>query len=425
MTAITLPTDDWWKIGGLGILGIIVMMTSFVIPVPLGVRISAQEGDGDDTNGEARCDILGSNCVCSEPYEMTAYTYNLDNGNSARHNPNDSASKECGLRRQGFPYYSGKVTWGVSTIPSALDAGSLPNGSIVRFSGRAGSVEPTGTPWTGGSMYHGHDWIFSDSGTETSFRRRSLRMYTYYNDDWYFCTGGSQNAKTWESVIESYWTFNGGLSTPSFAPGTGDGQPFGWVNLHSSPGGQTQFSSPSRGSIGGNFAGTAYGDGSDQTGPLLGDFVQDVRDKWLRYEIIIDNAGQSDSGFRIRVFVKNITDGGPEMLMIDSYSSGDEYTGTKFCEGCNLTASWNGGDLTDLRNASEAVADKLQFNYFTQGDPGCVNTWRGNSHLMVAAWSDDDMAGYDTFGADVDNRTAFRIGAASKMEGYTGINATD
>ena len=95
----------------------------------------ASYADTSSANGEQRCDELGARCVCSESLTMSGFTYSLDNGSNARHNPNDSTENECGGSEPGFPWYSGKAAWTSTAIPQALDANSLPfkDPSVQRF----------------------------------------------------------------------------------------------------------------------------------------------------------------------------------------------------------------------------------------------------------------------------------------------------
>ena len=50
---------------------------------------------------EQRCDALGANCVCSEPFRMTSFTKIIFG--EAFWNPTDSTTKECGFEVAGHP----------------------------------------------------------------------------------------------------------------------------------------------------------------------------------------------------------------------------------------------------------------------------------------------------------------------------------
>ena len=97
----------------------------------------------------------------------------------------------------------------------------------------------------------------------------------------------------------------------------------------------------------------------------------------------------------MRLYMKNISDGLPEIKLLDSYAVG---VSPIACPAC-ANESWNGGGFTDLRNIIDAPGDSLQANNFAQGDV-CppASPYKGMSHMMVAAWDDADMAGFSLWG---------------------------
>jgi len=345
--------------------------------------------DADPSNGEQRCDELGNRCVCSEPLNMAGFSYSQDQGAAARHNPDDSVVKECGLNEAGFPWYSGKTRWTSTSIPDALDANSLPqkDPSIQRFLGPE-------TPSTNqsGTMFVGHRFQYTPGHSNM---RRAIRWYTYYDSSFVFCGGGHQNSKQWESVFDSYWTWGGG-GTP--------------LELTKNSTSEPSWSVDGSSAVNGRFSGRPMA-------PM--NSIANWRDKWIRWEIVVDNGEQnSPNGTRMRMYMKNVSDGTAEIKLLDSYAVG---VSPVDCPAC-FNGAWTGAGFEDLRDLSGAPGGKLQINNYAQGDvcpPG--SPYKGMSHMMVAAWDEADMAAFDLWGADVQNDINFRIGSAAELEGETGV----
>lgn len=302
---------------------------------------------GTSEAAETRCTELGANCVCSEPLQATSYA-NL--GSNAHWNPNDTSTLEC--NGEGIAGYAvvrntgGTLDLVASTNTTALSR--LPAGhSVSRF--LAGAAGHQGTWFTGHNM----------TSDTTYAQRIAFRFYLYHSSDYNFSNplDGSQgcNAKLLQ--------LDAGL--------LGD-ITHGAVHMYNfttwTPAQDCCFDGP--GPAGNNLA------------------RADWLDKWWRIEFIMTNRNAFSTGqhWRMQMYMKNVTDGTAEKLVVDSDEPGTQL------------------NVVNPRIPS-AVMNKLLVNHYRGENVGnplpCVG-YEGVSHYMVAGW---------------DTNAGQRIGPAAEIEG--------
>jgi hypothetical protein len=332
--------------------------------------------DSDGSNGEQRCDELGARCVCSEPLNTNSYQ-NAGGNDPQGYNPADSVSKEC---NGGFPVSSYINNVQPDNDPQAI--AKMPGGNVSYFLGKPQSGTQVGTYW----VRH----LFENT-PGFSYRRRSMRWYMYHSPGFQFCGGGNQNSKLYQSHSGHYWTYTVGGEVLA---GHGWGN-VSWLYGGNTPGGKAALHSQTTQTHQSNLAGN-----------------------WVRYEMVVDNGDQSDGdGTRLRLYFKNVSRGDAEIKILDTLSTGAPGS-DPLCVLCNNNDFPMAG-ATDLRRTDEAPAAKFVINNYAQGN-GC-NSWEGFSHIVVAAWSESDMANHDLFGTDRANEVDFRIGSAAEVEGVSGL----
>jgi hypothetical protein len=109
----------------------------------------------------------------------------------------------------------------------------------------------------------------------------------------------------------------------------------------------------------------------------------DWRGKWWRVEIVFINRSGGNPGFVAKVYMKNVTDNGPEYTVVDTSASGTQ--------------------LTPSSTRTPPVRmDSMSINNYRE--TGCTG-WLGISHYMAAGWDTDEGQ---------------RIGAAYEVEGGGG-----
>lgn len=242
-----------------------------VFAVLLGVSAT------DARAAEARCNALGTNCICSEPLNT-----NSMGRSGAYYNPGDSTTKECRGEigtAQSF-YFNGTMTAaGSGTAPIT----ALPSGNTVSYAwsapeGHIGTIGP---------------WHFFPGGTPPN-RNVSARFYTYlspnfsWNNEyadcgrgkfWYFGTAASPNMLWHQSV------------------GTGNG----WGIA--------------------NFINTTANVDCCNTGPMASPAPSftgaSFKGRWTRHEIVFQNANQP-SGLVIRVYKQTLGVDSQNVLVIDT-----------------------------------------------------------------------------------------------------------
>ncbi len=427
------PNSDKWKFSALGILGAFILLManiSIVMKGPVEVAVpQAAEGDGDSSNGEAWCDANPANCVCSETLTMTDYIRpdgTLSSANPAHEseywNPINSTSNECSWIRGGGQggsntgFFIGTAarhvqpsdsvttfnTSGAIENAEAYDLASLPNrvaSQAPRFQGRGMKNLMSGRFWPARIGFLEYP-AFANHRS-----RRAFRWYIYWNDDFVFRGGGEQNTKMWEALTGGYFTQGGNPPTSLSRSSSNTRDPWTCDNGSHIGGSKVQMSS-------GIFGQSAFN---------ASDFVG----KWWRFEVVVDNAKVYNSdpgagnGTRFRLFAKNVSENTQEETWIDSYnvtggSSNSNPNGPKI-----NNSAYTCGGFSDMFNPGEDW-DEWKISGFTQSNSGSGTEQKSYAFYQMAAWTDAEMSGFDLYGADVWNKTDFRIGSSFEMEGLVG-----
>jgi hypothetical protein len=408
--------------------------------------VEGVEGDADLSNGEAWCDINAANCVCSEPLTATRYLGSdavwadespyqdmTNNGTAIAHNPNDTTSNECGNTEgsAGYPI----VTYPYKLVPSdtegvwdynsyslqsgtlndqAYDAASLPN-RVVSQTPRFLGIPPKIAK---GIYFFGHEFAYT-----TAFAnhrgRRAIRWYIYYPDDYAHIASGEQNTKMFQSTGVGYWS-QGNIRSMGGSSGS---------NAWTCNGGATT-ANPQR------IEGKSHKSSDPTNFPQVTD--ADYAGKWWRYEWVIDQANQNSSdpgageGVRLRMFAKNVSDGWPEFVWLDSYANtnaalGNDGTGYKVDGSLYPDGPYVANEFFPCGEYSDIYAGSETFNWYrieayTQSSSDTGTPQKGYAFMQVAAWTQAEMdgAGFDLYGTDAYNKDDFRIGSAYEMEGVAG-----
>jgi hypothetical protein len=278
---------------------------------------------------EQRCDELGADCVCSEPFNTTSYAQNDEVWN-----PADSTAKQCSLEETSYPIAANPIDR-IEVKTDNLALSRLPSGHQVSafLGGRDG----------GNDVF----WVGHGVPASQSTQRYAMRFYIYSTDDYQFKGEGQcENSKLMQidgpvdqsvGVIHQYgfenYAFDGGSRR------TGD----------------------------------CCWEGPPVNRPGFSNTTQNtVRGNWWRYEYIITNlsGGPSPNGIRFQMFGKNITQGSNEIAIIDTREP---------CPDCGPdNAGLGADDLTPPSRVDDMVA-----NLYRQGT---CDGWRGISHMMYAAW---------------------------------------
>lgn len=292
---------------------------------------------------EAKCltPPSGGTCICSEPLQATSYpSVALDH-----YNPNDSTSFECGqsaVAGAAISHLSGRPAPTASTNAVAMAA--LPSGHAVARFMTAGSGS------TGQNVGH-------SNGIPSNIVRLATRWYVYHTSDFVMkgdtdvpgSSGGQCNSKWSEhwppgpGGVDNRVDYTAGFHIYEFAT---------WPNAISCCVSGPRF-------------------GGSITSPAM-------RGKWMLSEIVIGPVAGPNT--RIQMFLRNITDNGPEVTEIDTNAE---------------------SELIDMSPPQRVVAI-LQNNFrVDNGGSPCLGT-AYFSHFMTMGWT---------------TNAGQRIGAATEVEG--------
>jgi len=230
---------------------------------------------------EERCTELGSDCVCSEPLNMTSFTNPATN----YYDPSDTSTGECELDgvAGAAAYHAGTVT----ASNNATILAALPSGHTVSRV-LAGS--------------DGHTGIFNlgrNGSISNTKARIAVRWYQYVSSDFEWGYENScENAKLTEHDSNSRltWQTDSAAETNLYFHTYNYLSADGW-----SPGADCCTSGPSSG----------------------GQHTQaksSFRGKWWRFEVVMTNREGPD--FRVQLYGKNVTDDGSEIELIDLWQNG-------------------------------------------------------------------------------------------------------
>ena len=316
------------------------------------------------TGNEDRCESLGANCVCSEPMNtgnlvLKGNQYNLD--------PTDTTAKECSV--DGVPGGAIVGNNGSSNPADFIVAdnnsgvlAALPSGNVVNWYVR-GAKDNVGSSYA--IFFVGH---IADQAKY--LKRFAWRYYVYHPPGNQFTdkAAGCSNTKWAQGPVTSSITAapNNSASINNYAQ---------WNNW--------------------TYAnGTKVVGDCCWAGPPNKNAVQPMsffNGKWLRVEGIVTNraGGASPNGFTFKVYMKNITDGTPEIKVVDT---------TIYDPGVGPNSGWLGAD--DVTPPS--AVRNFFINNYREGD---CKGYRAMSHYMAAGW-------------DTDNGQ--RIGSAKEVEGVMG-----
>jgi hypothetical protein len=320
----------------------VVMMAIAAVVFGVGLLAASDSQAGS----ESRCAALGLNCICSEPMQTATWTAT---GN--RQNPADTTAtdKQCSLGGAGeFLEWLDcciQTMEGVTPAQEAAAFARLPSGHSLSHVARLPTLGAGGSQ--GGGSF-GHNRL-----TGTSFVKRvAVRWYQYYSPDYQFSSDGAcQNNKF--LVLT-----NGDVIS--------EGDSGGNFHMYFLPNSECCIAGP----------------GPDE----MSITPANVRGKWWRAEFVVVNraGGASPNGIKYYFFMKNITDNGPELRIVDSTFAGS-------------VSGWvpNNG-LSPLARIDSIGSDLHRFP-----DGTCAG-YRAFTHFMTAGWDTD---------------TGQRIGAAVEVEG--------
>ena len=276
---------------------------------------------------EARCNELGANCVCSEPFNTNQFTRN-----SYWFNPSDSTNKECATDGN-FP-------------GGAIEANPI-NHVVFRNDSSALAALPPGhhVQYFGGGI-EGHNNVFFAGNTMASAftKRAAARYYVYHSPNYQFKD---------EGVCENSKMLSLGI--------LGIDKSFG--NPHAYNFTSFSCSNPSGCPLPRDCCWIGPGPTTLQRG--------DWKGKWWRVEIVVVN--RAGPGFDMKVYMKNVTDNTPEVRVLDLSVP---------CPDCGSGTGW----VPNSSIVPPSRLDRLVINQYRQGT--CAG-WSGFSHYMVAGWDTD------------------------------------
>ncbi len=284
---------------------------------------------------EKRCTDLGANCVCSEPLQATTYN---NYGTNSHWNPNDSTNLECNGEGFGGAAVVRNAGTTVDLLASsdATALSKLPSGhKVQRF--LAGPQNHKGIWFTGHTM--------PDS---TTFAKRiAMRYYIYHSPDFNF---SKENDPT--------TSFGCNAKLLQFDAGLLGDITHGAIHMY-------------------NFTDWPKPQDCCRTGPGPSDnnlLRADWQGKWWRVEAIMVNRNSANTGqhWRLQVYLKNVTDGAAEKLVVDTDTPGTQLNSVN-------------------PRIPSAVMSKLLVNLFRGENYAnqCFG-FEGISHYMVAGWNTDD-----------------------------------
>ncbi len=276
---------------------------------------------------EARCNQLGANCLCSEPFNTNQFTRN-----SYWFNPSDSTDKQCATDTN---YPGGAIEANpINQVIFRNDSGALsalPSGNSVGYFG-------------GGIAGHNNVYFAGHTLGSTYTRRAAARYYVYHSPDFQFKDEGvCENSKMLSLGILGIDKSFGNPHAYNFTSFTCANNPCPlprdccWI-------------------------------GPGPTTLQRGDW----KGKWWRVEIIVAN--RAGPGFDIKVYMKNVTDNTPEVTVLDLAQP---------CRDCGSGDGW----VPNSSIIPPSRLDRLVINNYRQG---VCNGWLGYSHYMVAGWNTDE-----------------------------------
>jgi len=272
---------------------------------------------------EQRCAGLGTNCICSEPLQMTSFTPLTDNF----YNPTDSTTKEC---KGSVSQPVGSALWrqrsALSASTDATAMAALPSGHGVQRFLRSTDDHQHG--W----------WVGHNVDVPASFVRIAARWYIYRTPTFDFNQEGTcintkiaQMGAANESAGKNHQVIN-------WAPGM---QVYNF--LHGTPSLDCCLSGPAK----------VWLTSAEQKG------------KWWVYEIAITN--RAGPAYRTEMWARNVTDNGNEKKVIDTAID-------------SRVNNWT-------PPATSLVSGIRVNNHRYGGTSGTCRGWIGISHYLMAGWT--------------------------------------
>ncbi|HKC93473.1 MAG TPA: hypothetical protein VKB81_05565 [Nitrospira sp.] len=361
---------------------------------------------------EQRCTELSANCVCSEPLNTNVLS---PIGGTGYIDPGDSTVKTCNVSMDGQPagaaIFYNQPPYGVpgpTGIQSSNDSVVLsrmpqhqsilqffvrgPEGQIGEFSVGNMQFAPQGgvAPFTRTQVAALLPGILG--GNQISIARWAQRFYVYYSDNFEMggdgqCGNGKMLLADQVDVVHGFqgtslsaynfgWNLDASLCT-TFSLGNGCGR----FKLDG-PGG-TNLAADCCTTPGPSTSSTAV---APIGSPLW-------RGRWWMVEAVTTN--RVGPGYRLQVFLRDITDNTPEQQIIDTngtYGHGGE--AGAWTPSAQLTPS----EITPIANF---LSGGKAYGY--RGGTPCAG-WKGYSYYMQAQW---------------DTNAGQRIGPATEVEGGT------
>lgn len=312
---------------------------------------------------EARCAALDAQygagtCVCSEPLNTSTIT--MVEGSPDYRNPADSTTKECALDGRPGAYFSGAGSISLFPTSSGEAIDNMPPGHVTPI-----------TVWRGTDRGPGGYAEGTQFPSSSPTARIAARWYVYHSANFDFQNGGAGGCNPTNSNSgKMSFTNHGMIHTYN-----GSYVHYAWNGW--SPSGLDLVQDP----------------GWAQSGAAGVLNLAGHRGKWFRYERVIRNAG-GGPGLRFEVYMKNVTNNGPEYKIGDSSVT----CSAAQCGGIGWPASAT-TNLDPPGRISSIMVDSFRNNC-----PG----WQAFSHYLAAAWNTD--AGQ-------------RIGAASEIEAGGGVSS--
>ncbi len=309
-------------------------------------------------SAEQRCNQLSSNCVCSEPFQMTGFT----SVNGSWLNPTDSTSLECAAEVPTAPITRSNANDMLGTT-DATALNRLPLGhKVSRFLATRPGV--TGTLFIGGTLNS------RNLGSKYN-ARMSMRAYVYHSPDYNFRdeTPGC-HSKFLQGQVGAWHLENA----------------FGELTMY-------QFTNSNWGPSSAFPRDCCYGIPTTQSPAPKSPDHAEWKGHWFFIENVVTK--RAGPGVRHQLYMRDITrgvtqwNGGKEALLVDWYGT---------ASGPN---SWTTSFNQSITSSPAQVPMDLNFYRETPSGGGC-NGWRGVSHLMISGWDTD---------------SGQRIGPAVEVEG--------
>ena len=320
---------------------------------------------------EARCNELGANCVCSEPFNTGSFTYQIpryiftDSGKPCNANgEGGQAIRNTGdLTMSNDPGLRGALT----TNPFVTHVLRGPEGHINLW--YMGHLMPDSPPfekrvamrWY---LYHSPNYEGSYDGACTNqkwVQNTTSPHIPGYGVAMNIVTSNNLNSVTYYNFYQFY---------PGFQDCCWQGPQVGFPNADQGPQGS------------------------------------ELRGKWWRLELVMTNirGGNAPNGARIQLYMKNITDNQAERLVIDSNGSAHGFN--DFTPSANLTPMVCGNPPCTAQTGTPApIVNWRPSLYRESASGGGCKGFNAVSHFLLAGWATDGGQ---------------RIGAASEVEGGGG-----